>query len=90
MGPVVYMSGVSSCIWNSTSDPFFSDFQDIHEVWRFMKMDNNTILRGVEYINEPDYYIQTTVQHLNIYLQDSDQIVRKMLYGDHCAPDPHK
>ena len=85
MGPVVYMSGVSACIWNSTSSPFFSyDFQDIPKVWGFMSMSDNFILRGVEAINEPDYYIQTTVEYLSISLQDN-QIVRKSML---CAPDP--
>ena len=78
MGPVVYMSGVSACIWNSTNSPFFSyDFQDIQRVWRFMNMGDNFILRGAEIINEPDYYIQTTVQYLIVSSQDN-HIVRKI------------
>jgi hypothetical protein len=78
VGPVVYMSGVSACIWNSTSIPFFSyNFQDIHKVWRFMNMGDNFILRGALGINEPDYYIQTTVQYLVMSSQDNS-IVRKI------------
>lgn len=82
VGPVVYMSGVSACIWNSTSSPFFSyKFQDIQKVWRFMNMGDNFILRGAVGINDPDYHIQTTVQYLIISSQDNN-IVSKNLVCD--------
>lgn len=75
VGPVVYMSGINACIWNSTNSPFFSyDLQDIGKVWRFMTMNDNFILRGSEAVYEPDYYIQTTVEYLNISLPEN-QIV---------------
>ena len=73
VGPVVYMSDMNACIWNSTSRPFFSyDFQDIEKVWSFMNMKDNFILRenGSEAIIDPDYYVQTTVEYINISLQD--------------------
>ena len=73
MGPVVYMSGISACVWNSTSSPFFG--KNIYEVWNFMGMGDNSILRDSESFIEPDYYIQTTVQYLDISRQE---IVRKI------------
>ena len=76
VGPVVYMSGIGACVWSSASRPFFST--NIYEVWRFMKMGDNSILRGADTIMEPDYYIQTTVQYLSISSQDS-LIVRKSM-----------
>lgn len=47
-------------------------------------MGNNFILQGAVGINEPHYYIQTTVQYLVVSSQDNS-IVRKTSVIDACC-----
>ena len=75
IGPVIYASDIDVCEWFDVHSPFF---EDIQEIWNFLDMKENYILRGTKKLDLPDYYIQT-VAH-SIWLAQDKRVVSQDMH----------